>query len=145
MRAGGSCARCGGLLQRTELWDFFDRCLLWRCLACGRQTDWRIDAHRARRVSPARMVDPVKNKLTDLNDHLFAQLERLSDEALTAEQIIHEINRTDAIVKVSEQIIDNAALALRGAELVAEHSGKGTFEHLLPMIGRTTMTCDGTT
>lgn len=76
----------------------------------------------------------MKNKLIDLNDHLFAQLERLSDEELTGEQMAGEINRTDAIVKVSEQIINNANLALRAAELVAEHSGKGTFEHLLPMI-----------
>lgn len=76
----------------------------------------------------------MKNKLTDLNDHLFAQLERLSDEDLTPEDIAKEISRTDALVKVSEQIIDNANLALRGAALVAEHSGKGTFEHLMPMI-----------
>ncbi|MCS6287723.1 MAG: hypothetical protein H8K10_01955 [Nitrospira sp.] len=76
----------------------------------------------------------MKNKLTDLNDHLFAQLERLSDEELTAEEIAHEVSRTDAIVKVSEQIIGNATIVLRGAELVAEHGGKGTFEHMLPML-----------
>jgi len=76
----------------------------------------------------------VKNKLSDLNDHLFEQLERLNDDDLTAEEITKEVTRTDAFVKVSEQIINNATLALRAAELVAEHSGKGTFEHLLPMI-----------
>lgn len=79
--------------------------------------------------------EPMKNKLTDLNDHLFAQLEKLSDDDLTDEQIAKEITRTDAMVKVSEQIISNATLVLRGAELVAEHGGKGTFEHMLPMIG----------
>ncbi len=76
----------------------------------------------------------MKNKLSDLNDHLFAQLERLSDEELTAEEIAREVTRTDAMVKVSEQIIGNATIALRGAELLAEHGGKGSFEHLLPTM-----------
>jgi len=85
----------------------------------------------------------MKNKLTDLNDHLFEQLERLNDEDLTAEQIAKEVSRTDAIVKVSEQIISNATVALRGAELMAEYGGKGTFEHLLPMIGGNTKLIEG--
>lgn len=80
----------------------------------------------------------MRNKLIDLNNHLFAQLERLSEESLTAEQLAHEVTRTDAVMKVSEQIINNANLSLRAAELVAEHSGKGTFEHLMPMIEGTT-------
>ena len=80
----------------------------------------------------------MKNKLIDLNNHLFEQIERLNDESLTDEQIRKEVARTDAIVKVSEQIIGNATIALRAAELVAEHSGKGTFEHLMPMIEAST-------
>lgn len=76
----------------------------------------------------------MKNKLTDLNDHLFAQLERLSEEGLTADDIAREVTRTDALVKVSAQIIDNANIMLRGAELLAEHGGKGAFEHLMPTI-----------
>ncbi len=74
----------------------------------------------------------MKNKLTDLNNHLFAQLERLSDEELKPDQIEKELIRTDAIVKVSEQIISNANLVLRGAELVAEYGCK--FDKMLTMI-----------
>jgi len=75
----------------------------------------------------------MKNKLTDLNDHLFAQLERLSDESLTAEQIEQEVRRTDAIVDVSEQIVRNADLQLKAVALVANH-GDRFFSHL-SMIG----------
>ncbi len=75
----------------------------------------------------------MKNKLTDLNDHLFAQLERLSDEGLTAEQIAQEVSRTDAIVDVSEQIIRNADIQLKAVDLVAKHGDR--FRANLPMIG----------
>lgn len=37
----------------------------------------------------------MKNKLSDLNNHLFAQIERLGDEDLTAEQIGQEVERGD--------------------------------------------------
>lgn len=74
----------------------------------------------------------MKNKLIDLNNHLFAQLERLSDEDLTLEQIENEVKRTEAVVSVSQQIVQNADLALKAAKLVAEH---GAFVgKYLPMI-----------
>lgn len=74
----------------------------------------------------------MKNKLIDLNNHLFAQLERLSDEDLKPEQIETEIKRTQAIVDVSEQIIRNADIALKGAKLVADHGG--AISRFLPMV-----------
>ena len=55
----------------------------------------------------------MKNRLSDLNNHLFAQLERLSDEDLTAEQITEEVKRADAIVKVSDQIVRNVWVGSR--------------------------------
>ncbi len=73
----------------------------------------------------------MKNKLNDLNDHLFAQLERLSDKTLDQEGLDKEVQRTNSIVSVSEQIISNAQIALNAAELVAKH-GCGNWENMLP-------------
>lgn len=74
----------------------------------------------------------MKNKLSDLNDHLFAQLERLSDEGLTAEQISTEVGRADAIVSVSEQIVRNADLQLKAVQVLAVHGER--FRPQLPML-----------
>lgn len=74
----------------------------------------------------------MKNKLVDLNNHLFAQLERLSEEGMTTEQIEQEVKRTGAIVDVSEQIVRNADLALKAVKLVADHGDR--FKPMLPMI-----------
>ena len=83
----------------------------------------------------------MKNKLVDLNNHLFAQLERLSEEGLSAEQIEQEVNRTDAIVDISEQIVRNADLALKAANIVANHGDR--FINMLPMIAAKPETSDG--
>lgn len=58
----------------------------------------------------------ARNRLTDLNNHLFAQLERLSDEDLTQEELNKEIGRSKAINGVAKNIIDNAKTALEGAQ-----------------------------
>lgn len=76
----------------------------------------------------------MKNTLHDLNNHLFAQLERLSDEAITPEQLEAEVKRAEAIVSVADQITENAELQLRAARLYAEH-GQGVL-HMLPQIGK---------
>lgn len=76
----------------------------------------------------------MKNKLSDLNNHLFAQLERLSEEGLSAEQIAQEVQRTDAIVSVSDQIVRNADLQLKAVTVLANH-GERYRPHLSMLEG----------
>ena len=63
----------------------------------------------------------MKNRLSDLNNHLFAQLERLGDEDLTDEQILREVQRAEAIVAVSDQISRVAGLQLKAADMIANY------------------------
>jgi hypothetical protein len=65
----------------------------------------------------------MKNRLTDLNDALFAQLERLTDENLTAEQITTELQRTTSVVQLADRIVDTARLQLDGARFIADNNG----------------------
>ena len=62
----------------------------------------------------------MNNKLSDLNNHLFAELERLSDEELNEDELKSEISRARAITSVSKQIIENGALALKAEKFKQE-------------------------
>jgi hypothetical protein len=66
----------------------------------------------------------MKNKLTDLNDHLFAQLERLSDENLEGEKLNQEIKRSTAVANVAREIIQNGRTVLRAQELFGDNRTK---------------------
>lgn len=66
----------------------------------------------------------MRNKLTDLNNFLFAQLERLDDETLSAEELEAEIDRSKAISQISAQIIQNASVQLRAVEFMHEYDVK---------------------
>ncbi len=75
----------------------------------------------------------MKNKLSDLNNHLFAQMERLSDEDTKGEKLKEEIDRSKAVASVATQIIDNAKLVLDAQKAV----GDGLIRSVPEVLGVT--------
>ena len=77
----------------------------------------------------------MKNTLSDLNNYLFEQLERLNDDSLTDEQLEIQLRKTDQIVKVSEKIIANGGLAFKAIQHKDKYYGTGG-KSLPPHVGR---------
>lgn len=63
----------------------------------------------------------MKNKLTDLNNHLFAQLERLGDESLCAEKLASEVTRSKAVTDVAKEVIAAGKLQLDAQKALGEN------------------------
>jgi len=57
----------------------------------------------------------MNNQLSDLNDHLFAQLERLSVVGISDKVLKSELERTTGVISVSAQIIQNAKTTIDAA------------------------------
>ena len=66
----------------------------------------------------------MKNTLGDLNNHLFAQLERLGDEDLKGEKLLEEINRAKAITSIASQVISNGSLVLEAENFKVDTLGR---------------------
>ena len=66
----------------------------------------------------------MSNNLDGLNDHLFAQINRL-EKASSPEDLQQEISRSDALVDISTQVVANASLALKAAEFAEKHKQFG--------------------
>lgn len=64
--------------------------------------------------------DMTQNTLMDLNNHLFAELERLGDEELSDEELDREIRRAHAIQGTAQQVISNANVMITAAKLQDE-------------------------
>ncbi|MYY88822.1 hypothetical protein FYL30_06100 [Lactobacillus salivarius] len=62
----------------------------------------------------------VRNKMEDLNNILFEQLERLNDDSLNLDE---ELKRTKAISNVSDKLIQSADLSYRVMKLRADITG----------------------
>jgi hypothetical protein len=71
----------------------------------------------------------MKNKIGDLNNHLFAALERLNDEGedkLKGEDLKEELERAKAISGIAKDILQVGHLQLRAIKTQQEYGlGKG--------------------
>ena len=65
----------------------------------------------------------MKNKIDDLRNHLFAQLERLGDESIKGEKLAEEIRRARAVSEVSAQIVDSARAENERLKITHRQSG----------------------
>lgn len=54
----------------------------------------------------------MQNNLSDLNNHLFAQLELLNSGELSNEELEKEIKKTKAITSISSQILKVASIQI---------------------------------
>lgn len=63
----------------------------------------------------------MKNSLSDLNNILFEQIERLNDDEVMEQFSDQEIERAKAISSVANQIIQNAALQLQAAKFMDDN------------------------
>lgn len=73
----------------------------------------------------------AQTKIADLNNHLFAQLERLNDETIKPEKMELEIKKAEAVSKVASQIISANKLVLDAAKIV----GNGIADNLPEQFG----------
>ena len=65
----------------------------------------------------------MKNKIDDLRNHLFAQLERLGDESIKGEKLTEEIRRARAVSEVSAQVVDSARAENERLKITQRQSG----------------------
>jgi len=76
----------------------------------------------------------MQNTLGDLNNHLFAQMERLSDEDLKGDDLKEEIGRAKAINDVASRIIANASIVLQAKKATNDFLEEYGIEGKLPKM-----------
>lgn len=65
----------------------------------------------------------MKNKISDLRNHMFQALERLNNEDLTEDQLKQEIGRAQAISDVGKVIVDSAKAEIMFAKVQERMGG----------------------
>lgn len=78
------------------------------------------------------------SNLSELNKHLFAQPDRLSNDELKGDALKEEVARAGAVNEICKSVIENANLQLQATKLVAEYRGMKEGAENLPEAFKTT-------
>lgn len=62
----------------------------------------------------------MSGSLADLNGYMFQQLDRLSRDGMSPEELKAEIGRANAMTRVAERVIAGADIAMRALKLKDE-------------------------
>lgn len=73
----------------------------------------------------------MKNKLIDLNNHLFEELERLNDIELKGNALQEERERAKSIANIAQTIINNGELALKAQKHFDEYGKENNIPDIL--------------
>ena len=73
----------------------------------------------------------MKNTLSDLNNHLFLQMERINQEGISSEELHQELERSKAVTSVAKEIISNARLVLDAEVKIADIPEKRELPKML--------------
>ena len=63
----------------------------------------------------------MKNKITDLNDYLYEQLDRLTNDELTGDKLTEEVKRAKAVTDTAKTIVHNSQLALSASKFLVDN------------------------
>lgn len=80
----------------------------------------------------------MKNKLVDLNNYLFEQLERLNDEELKGDALDEEISRSKAVTSIAQTIINNGELLIKAKKCYEEYGYGNNLPELLKLDEKNT-------
>jgi len=74
----------------------------------------------------------ARNKIEDLRDHLFAQLERLNDEELKGDELAAECKRAKAVAEISKEIVESSKVEVDFLKITGALKGSTYFSELNP-------------
>ena len=58
----------------------------------------------------------MKNKLSDLNNYLFEQIEKLNDDSIKGEDMQLQIEKSKTVCNIAKMILDTANTQLNGLQ-----------------------------
>ena len=75
-----------------------------------------------------------RNKISDLNNHLFSQLEKLNDDELNGDQLDDEVQRAKAMSNLASQIIASTKLTIDAMKMA--HKGDINFNDIPNLLNQ---------